>query len=312
LRNVEIKLEDRKDTTGTSEDEETAKDLEICPHAPKKLHNSTVKEYEAPLVNRLLGTRRGRDNDKENDFDAVRLERYCWRGREEESETMKEMDFQSRPPEPTEELKSNDKSSHAPSSFGRFKVTTTGDKRLGSTEIVMLWCRLKGQDAQSGSTLEVQRAFNTFFFNSITSPTFNADTEYISSDFSFTHRQREGRDGAIGEGEEVIKWNNLEQFEKDFDERPFVSISNSRTILLPSEENTARFIFGPGTEASEAFTVKSELKGKITSTSPLPLPDTVTFKEYRPIVFGIPSGAWRYLKETKEFAGGEPRVRVEG
>jgi hypothetical protein len=139
FREVEIELEERKDTTGTLEDEETTKDLEVCPHFPKKLHNSTSKEYEAPLVNKLLGRRIGRDSDKENDFEGVRLVRYCWRGEEEdELETVKVMDFQSRPPEPTEELKSSDKSSQAPSSLGIFKFTTTADKRSRSTETVML------------------------------------------------------------------------------------------------------------------------------------------------------------------------------
>jgi hypothetical protein len=132
---VEIKLEERKDTTGTLEDEETTKDLEVCPHFPKKLHNSTAKEYDAPLVNKLLGRRIGSDSDKEK----VRLVRCCWRGEEEdELETVKEMDFQSRPPEPTEELKSIDKSSQAPSSLGIFIFTKTADNRSRSTETVML------------------------------------------------------------------------------------------------------------------------------------------------------------------------------
>jgi hypothetical protein len=139
LREVEIELEERKDTTGTFEDEETIKDLEVCPHFPKKLHNSTVKKYEAPLANKLLGRRIGRDSDKENDFEEVRLVRCCWRGEEEdELETIKEMDFQSRPPEPTEELKSSDKSSQAPSSLGIFKFTTTADNMSRLTETVML------------------------------------------------------------------------------------------------------------------------------------------------------------------------------
>jgi hypothetical protein len=139
FRNEEITLGDRKDTTGTSEEDETTKDLEACPHTPKKLHSPTVKEYAAPLVNRLFGRRMGTDNDNESDFEEVRLEKCCWRASEEEElETVKEMDFQSRPPEPTEELKSNDKSSQAPSSLGTFNVTTTGDKSSESTETVML------------------------------------------------------------------------------------------------------------------------------------------------------------------------------
>jgi hypothetical protein len=48
FRNEEITLGDRKDTTGTSEEDETTKDLEACPHTPKKLHSPTVKEYAAP------------------------------------------------------------------------------------------------------------------------------------------------------------------------------------------------------------------------------------------------------------------------
>jgi hypothetical protein len=44
FRKEEIKLGDRKEITGTLEEEETKKDFDMRPQAFKKLHNSTVNE----------------------------------------------------------------------------------------------------------------------------------------------------------------------------------------------------------------------------------------------------------------------------
>jgi hypothetical protein len=80
---------------------------------------------------------------------------------------------------------------------------------------------------------------------------------------SLAHKQRieDNARGAAGEVEEVVMWNSLEQFDKDLEAKPFVGPSNSTRILLPSDENTAFFIFGPGTSASELRTVKTEPRG---------------------------------------------------
>jgi hypothetical protein len=101
----------------------------------------------------------------------------------------------------------------------------------------------------------VQRAFKTLFFNSITSPTSKPETEYISSDSSLTHRQRiDDKEGDSDKAEGEVMRNSFEQFDNDF-ERPFVRSSNSTTILLPSDENTALFIFGPSTGSSEILEI---------------------------------------------------------
>jgi hypothetical protein len=89
-----------------------------------------------------------RDFEEESEGD-VRLERYCWRNKGDEAEaeeegddedeesrvTRNDKDLHSRPPAPADELKSNHKSSHIPSSLGIDRVTTRSDNnsRGGST-----------------------------------------------------------------------------------------------------------------------------------------------------------------------------------
>jgi hypothetical protein len=42
---------DLKDATGTLEEEETTKDLDLLPQDDKKLHISTARVYTAPFAN---------------------------------------------------------------------------------------------------------------------------------------------------------------------------------------------------------------------------------------------------------------------
>jgi hypothetical protein len=120
--------------------------LDLFPQEDKKLHSATSKEETDPSDMNWRGRRMGEEIREEKDFGEereVRLERYCWRrgmeeGEEDERmETCNDKDFHSRPPEPEEELKSNNRSSHIPNSLGMDKVTTGGDNDSGEgAEIV--------------------------------------------------------------------------------------------------------------------------------------------------------------------------------
>jgi hypothetical protein len=229
----------------------------------------------------------GDEINEERDFEEegdVRLERCCWRteggdevedevGVEEESRvTQNVKDCHSRPPDPDDELKSNHKSSHTPNSLGIDTVTTGSDKdSTEGAEIVTLWDWVKGQLEQLlTSTFEVHLAFNTSLFSSITSPTLTAKraTGDISKDLSSIHTQQVSLklndDCVEGEDDEERDFETLNNFEQffaisNFIEPPsFVESKNSIKILLPSEENRARFIKGPATESPSPFTTNSE------------------------------------------------------
>jgi hypothetical protein len=230
----------------------------------------------------------GDEINEEMEFEEgseVRLERYCWRrevedeeaGVEDESKvTRNDKESHSRPPDPDEELKSNSKSSHTPNSLGIDKVTTGGNNESWEgDEIVRLWDSLKGQLEQLASTFEVQRAFNIPLLNSSTSPTLtpNRDTGDISKDLSSSHTHRtELKDDCVGEEDDwevgdLEMLNNFEQFFtiSNLSEPPsFVESEKEIKILLPSEENWARFIKGPGAESSDPFTTNSEPDGNHT------------------------------------------------
>jgi hypothetical protein len=119
--------------------------LDLFPQADKKLHSSTSKEETDPSDKNWEGMRMGMEINEEIDFEEgseVRLERYCWRGEVDEDEeagveedeskvTRNDKDCHSRPPDPDEELKSNNKSSHTPNELGRNKTTTGGDNDSG-------------------------------------------------------------------------------------------------------------------------------------------------------------------------------------
>jgi hypothetical protein len=119
--------------------------LDLFPQADKKLHNSTSNEETDPSDKKRFGMRMGVEISEEIDFNEgrkVRLERYCWRGEaegedegvevEEESKvTRNDKDCHSRPPDPEEELKSNNRSSHTPNELGRDNVTTGGNNDSG-------------------------------------------------------------------------------------------------------------------------------------------------------------------------------------
>jgi hypothetical protein len=269
-----------KETTGIFEEDETTKILYLFPQEDKKLHSSTSKEETDPCVNKWRGMRMGVEINEETDFEEgrdVRLERYCWRWNgdveveEDESKvTWNDKDCHSRPPDPEEELKSNSRSSHTPNELGRDNVTTGGDNDCGEgAEIVRVWDSLKGQREQVISTFEVQRAFITSLLNMSTSPTLtsNQDTGDISRDLSSTHTHRISvklkEDCMEGENDkgDLEMLNNSSQvfFISDFIEPPsFVESSKVMKILLPSEENWARFIKGPGAESSDPLTPNSE------------------------------------------------------
>jgi hypothetical protein len=114
--------------------------LDLFPQADKKLHNSTSNEETDPSDKNWWGMRMGDEINEEMDFEEgseVRLERYCWRREVEDEEagveeeeskvTRNDKDCHSRPPDPDEELKSNNRSSHTPNELGRDKVSTGGN-----------------------------------------------------------------------------------------------------------------------------------------------------------------------------------------
>jgi hypothetical protein len=233
----------------------------------------------------------GVEISEEGDFEKgrdVRLERYCWSREEEDGEvgvgevaskeTWNDKDCHSRPPDPEEELKSNSRSSHTPNSLGIDTVTTGGDNDCGEgAEIVRVWDSLKGQLEQVTSTFEVQRALSIPPFKLIRSPTLKWVTGDISKDLSSSHTQRtaslklkeeeEEEEEEEEGGEDVEILNNFEQFFiiSDFIIPPsFVESTKAIKILLPSEENWALFIKGPGAESSERFTTNSEPAGNHT------------------------------------------------
>jgi hypothetical protein len=280
---MRITFWDLRETTGTLEEEETTKDLDLFPQKDKKLHSSTSKEQTDPSDKNWWGMRMGEEINEEIDSEEgreVRLERYCWSREEEDGEvgveevesnvTWNDKDCHSRPPAPEEELKSNIRSSHTPKELGIDKVTTGDDNDCGEgAEIVRLWDSLKGQLEQVVSTFEVQGALSIPLFNSITSPTLKWVTGDISKDLSSSHthraaalaRKEEKEEGVGEEREDVEIVNNFEQFFtiSDFIIPPsFEESTKAIKILLPSEENWARFIRGPGAESSERFTTNSE------------------------------------------------------
>jgi hypothetical protein len=257
------------------------------------LHSSTSNEYTDPSDKNSWEMTMGDEINEERDFEEegdVRLERCCWRieggdevedevGVEEESRvTRNAKDCHSRPPDPDDELKSNHKSSHTPNSLGIDTVITGSDKNSAEgDEIVTLWDWVKGQLEQLLTlTFEVHLAFNTSLFSSITSPTLTAKraTGDISKDLSSIHTQRmplklnddcvEGEGHGEGEDDEERDFETLNNFEQffaisNFIEPPlFVESTNSIKILLPSEENRARFIKGPATESFSPLTTNSE------------------------------------------------------
>jgi hypothetical protein len=281
LRNIRITFWELRVTTGTLEEDDTTKVLDLFPQDDKKLHSSTSKEETDPSDKNWEGMRMGMEINEEIDFEEgseVRLERYCWMeveevGVEEESKvTRNDKDCHSRPPDPEEELKSNNKSSHTPNELGRDKLTTGGNNESGEgDEIVRLWDSLKGQLEQPASTFEVQRAFNIPLLNSSTSPTLtsNRDTGDISKDLSSSHTHRAElklKDDCVGEdnGWEVRDLETLNSFEQFFaisyfiEPPSFVESAKVIKILLPSEENWDRLIKGPGAESSDPFTTNSE------------------------------------------------------
>jgi hypothetical protein len=351
---MRITFRELKDTTGTFEEKETTKVLDLLPQDDKKLHSSTSKVYTDPSDKSWWGMSMGDEINEEIDFEEgseVRLERCRWRREgepeteaegdeevEESKDTWNDKDCHSRPPDPEEELKSNNRSSHTPNSLGIDSVTTGGDSESGEgAEIVTLWDSLNGQLEQVASTFEVQRALIILLFNSSTSPTLKRDTGDISKDLSSTHTHRtmalklhdasveEGGDGEEEGGEEerdLEKWNNFEQFFTiSYFSRPPSSVESTKAIeiLLPSEENWARFSKGPGAESSDPFTTNSEPDENHTSYSPLDSPDTLAFKKYLPALFNsttpppsLWAGAWRYTKFTEELKEEEVNVNTEG
>jgi hypothetical protein len=308
LRNWRITVCDRRDTTGIFDDGDTTKVFDRWPQDDKKLHSSTSNVWTDPTMRSPWGMMIGDEISEERDLDEdVRLERYWWsrvdveevEEEEEDDEldceevrmdTRKVKDCHSRPPDPVDEPKSNNRSSHTPNSLGRDRVTTGGDKNSAEgADRVRLWESLKDQPEQLTSICEVHRAFNTPPFNSTTSPTSTAkrETGDISKELSSIQTQPrpliEREDEAEAEDERAWEIeNNFEQsfIISDFMEPPsFVEPVNLIKILLPSEENAADFINGPDTGTSNPFTTNSEPEENQISKEPLDPPNTLTFNE---------------------------------
>jgi hypothetical protein len=186
---------------------------------------------------------------------------------EETIETRNDNDFHSLPPEPVEELKSNNRSSQTPNSLG-IEIVTEGS-RISSgegPEIVTLLDLLEGQSEQSD--FEVHWARNRPPFNSKMSPTLNREAGVISIDWSVIQTQRLPLTEIELDEEDWEAENNFEQslMMLYFNDPPSsVAPEKSIKILPPSEENIAFFNTGAGVGSWEAFTINSDPEGKETS-----------------------------------------------
>jgi hypothetical protein len=154
LRNTRITFWELKVTTGRFEEEDTTNVLDLFPQDERKLHKRTSNEYTDPSDKKRRGMMMGEVIKEDTGFDEgsdVRFKRYSWRRevlgeaeREEDGEgdvdrieTWNDKVCHFRPPDPEEELKSNNKSSHTPNSLGIDKVTKGGVNNSGEGEEIL-------------------------------------------------------------------------------------------------------------------------------------------------------------------------------
>jgi hypothetical protein len=252
-------------TTGTFNDADTTKLFGIDPQPPKKLHSLTSNVYAYPELNTELGMI---IREEARDGWADSAERKVWRSVMFGliPRTTHDVDFHTRPPAPEDAVRSTTKLSQGPISLG-IEITTLGDRtregRLTATD----WRSFESHWVQEGSTWEVHRAFNTPPFTTNVSPTsITEPKDEISSDESLvhTHCDEEGSGAAVDEDETKINSNN-NQHGATFDTPPrLVGELKVTAILLPSEENSDRWMVGGESTSSAPFTTKSEPVGKIT------------------------------------------------
>jgi hypothetical protein len=243
---------DFRKTAGRSNDE-TVKILILFPQKDRKLHSCVSSVWIDPSVRYSRGMVIGDEVSSTKDLEEVKLVRYswreeggCWIGDVEVMDTWNNKDFQGRPPEPFEELRSNTRSSQTPNSLGTTTFTSTDHALLVVT--VMLCA---GENGQFAHSLKGHCAFNTPPLSLMRSPTSN-EVKYKSSVFSFTHTQRP-----------VPKLSQVEQLRVFVDESSaLVRPSNPIVILVPSAENIALFINGPGSGSVDPWTTNWEPEGK--------------------------------------------------
>jgi hypothetical protein len=166
--------------------------------------------------------------------------------------TTNDTDFQSLPPDPEEAVRSTSKSSQGPIRLA-IEAATTGEVVVKGTDIVIFWESLDGQSVQEGSTLDVQRAFNTPFFSSKTSPTFNDPINDISNEESLVQTHREG----VERSRSKLQVNL-------FTAPRLVRDEKVTMILLPSGENFDPWIKGGGKTSSTPFTINTSPAGYTT------------------------------------------------
>jgi hypothetical protein len=222
---------------------------------------------------------------------------------EETAEKINDKDFQDLPPAPEDALKSSNKSSQAPNWSG-IDTSTIGSCVALGEETVILWRIENGQLWQT-PVLDVHWDFSTSSRNSIKSPTLISDTENISNIFSWSHMQL------------LFKELSLKGNSKSFEQLllllstpPPSSVfeENSIKMVLPSEENRALVIEGPGIGCSNPFTTKSELDGNVTLNSEADSPERVTLIRYFPLL----SPSWRKVKSVDDLELRDEKVTREG
>jgi hypothetical protein len=250
-------------TTGTFTDDDTTKLFNIDPQPPKKLQSLTCNEYAYPELNSAFGMTMC---EEAPGWLWESAERKVWRkvmlGLA--PPTTNEIDFHTRPPAPVEAVRSTIKLSQGPISLG-IDITTDGDRRTKGPVMEIDWRSFESHLVQEGSMWEVHLAFNTLPFRTNTSPTSTTEPrEEISREESLvhTHSDEEG----IGVREEVDSRMNSNSNSHDatFDTPPrLVGKVKVIVILLPSEENSDRWMVGGESASSAPFTTMVSPEGKI-------------------------------------------------
>jgi hypothetical protein len=249
-------------TTGTFTDADTTKLFNSDPQPPKKLHSLTCNEYAYPELSSAFGMAIREDApDGLLESDERKVWRRVMFGLD--PPTTNDMDFHTRPPNPEEAVRSTTKPSQGPISLG-IKITTDGERTTEGRVMEIDWRSFEAHLVQEGSTWEVHRAFNTPAFRINASPTsITEPRDEISREESLVHTHSEEEGRAAGEEGERIN-SNSNPHGATFDTPPrLVGEVKVTVILLPSEENSERFMVGGESTSSAPFTTKRSPAGKI-------------------------------------------------